>query len=78
MVDDIGFPTNRSSAVTNHPTNDLGHVSADECSDEYKVLARVSKHLSVSEAGGGKIPEGVLFYKELQIVAPVTVNLVLV
>ena len=53
-------------------------MSADECSDEYKVLAHVSKHLSVSEAGGGKIPEGVLFYKEMQIVAPVTVNLVLV
>ena len=37
-------------------------VPADECSNEYKVISHQSKHLSVSEAGGGEIPEGVLFY----------------
>ena len=34
--------------------------SADECSEEYKVLFKTPKHLTVSEEGGGEILAGVI------------------
>ena len=37
--------------------------SADKCSNDYKVLLKSARHLTVREEGGGEIPAGILFIK---------------
>ena len=85
MADDPGSTESQPSAVTPHPTADNGpiwsaggrsglQVSTDKYSDKYKLMASQAKHLSLSEEIGGEIPDGVLFYKELRTVAPVSIH----
>ena len=38
--------------------------------DEFTVLASQFKHLSIAKEAESEIPQGLLFYKKLRIVAP--------
>ena len=62
----------QANAVLAHISQQLtGIGSGPEVStDEFKVLASQYRHLSVSEDDSGKIPPGLLFYKQMRIVAP--------
>ena len=48
-------------------------INADECTDEFKVLASQYKHLSVTEEDESEVPARLLFYKDARIVAPAAI-----